>query len=235
VCIPTFNEVGTIGELIRGIEDINRMSKLIVVIDDGSDDGTREIVEKSMVEFGNILLVEREGKRGLGSAILEGFNTALSVSPPPDYIVTMDGDLSHDPGELRGLVGRCGEDVLAVGSRYVSGGCVEGWSLWRVLVSKTANFLARYMGGISVSDATSGFRCYGVGVVKGIMGDLRCQGYDFQLETLMEAYRKGFRVVEHPISFVDRRHGESKLGLGECLRFTSLVVSRSRLLHLLND
>ena len=228
VCIPTYNEAGTIGEVISRIEELEGLRKAIVVVDDGSGDGTSEIVRKLMAEYGNIRLIEREGKMGLGSALVEGFEAALRSTPVPGYIVSMDADLSHDPSEIPGLVWACDSDTLVIGSRYVKGGEVQGWTPWRRAVSWGANLLARYVGGLPVRDCTSGFRCYGSDLVRDIVGSVTREGYDFQVDSLMNAVRKGYKVREHPISFRDRGAGESKLGAEEYLRFLALMFTRLR-------
>jgi dolichol-phosphate mannosyltransferase len=229
VCIPTYNEAGTIGEVISRIEELEGLRKAIVVVDDRSGDGTSEIVGKLMAEHGNIRLIEREGKLGLGSALVEGFEAALRSTPVPRYIVSMDADLSHDPSDIPGLVWACDRDTLVIGSRYVKGGEVRGWTPWRRAVSWGANLLARYLGGLPVRDCTSGFRCYGSDLVRDIIGDVTGEGYDFQIEALVDSLRLGYRVIEHPISFRDRQSGKSKLGAGEYLKFLAMVASSMRM------
>ena len=228
VCIPTYNEAGTIGEVISRIEGLEGLRKEIVVVDDNSGDGTPEIVRRLMGEYGNIHLIEREGKLGLGSALIEGFKEALKIKPVPNFVVSMDGDLSHDPYEIPGLVRSCDNCATIIGSRYVKGGEIQGWTTWRRAVSGGANLLARYLGGLPVRDCTSGFRCYSSDLVKDLIGSVTREGFDFQIDTLMNAVRKGYQVREHPISFRDREAGESKLGLGEYLNFLILVFSRIR-------
>ncbi len=228
VCIPTYNEAGTIGEVISRIERLEGLRKTIVVVDDNSSDGTSEIVRRLMREYGNIRLIERGGKLGLGSALIEGFEEALSLKPVPRYVVSMDGDLSHDPYEIPGLVRSCDRGAMIIGSRYVKGGEVQGWTMWRRAVSGGANLLARYLGRLPVRDCTSGFRCYSSDLVKDLIGSVTREGFDFQIDTLMNAVRMGYQVREHPISFRDREAGESKLGLGEYLNFLILVFSRLR-------
>jgi len=178
-----------------------------------------------MEGYGSIVLVERGEKLGLGSALLEGFRTALGLIPKPEFIVTMDGDLSHDPRELPSLVGSCGVGGVVIGSRYVEGGAVEGWGLHRRVVSRVANFLARRFVGLTVRDCTSGFRCYHSDVVRGVIDDLGCLGYDVQIDVLFETIHKGFAVMEVPIRFSDRRVGKSKLSVFEVWSFLSKVVS----------
>ena len=228
VCIPTYNEAGTIGEVISRIEGLEGLRTVIVVVDDNSGDGTSEIVRRLMGEHGNIHLIEREGKLGLGSALIEGFQEAMKMKTASNFVVSMDGDLSHDPCEIPGLARSCDNCAMSIGSRYVVGGEVQGWTMWRRAVSGGANLLARYLGGLPVRDCTSGFRCYSSDLVKDLIGSVTREGFDFQIDTLMNAVRKGYQVREHPISFRDREAGESKLGLGEYLNFLMLVFSRLR-------
>ena len=228
VCIPTYNEAGTIGEVISRIEGLEGLRKAIVVVDDNSGDGTSEIVRRLMEEYGNIRLIEGGEKLGLGSALIDGFEEALRLKPVPGYVVSMDGDLSHDPYEIPGLVRSCDQGSMIIGSRYVKGGEIQGWTMWRRAVSGGANLLARYLGRLPVRDCTSGFRCYSSDLVKDLIGSVTREGFDFQIDTLMNAVRKGYQVREHPISFRDREAGESKLGLGEYLNFLILVFSRLR-------
>ena len=225
VVIPTYNEVGSIGELVVSLLGLDGLSVRVVVVDDGSDDGTLEVLGELMGRYGEIVLVERGEKLGLGSALLEGFRTALGLIPKPEFIVTMDGDLSHDPRELPSLVGSCGVGGVVIGSRYVEGGAVEGWGLHRRVVSRVANFLARRFVGLTVRDCTSGFRCYHSDVVRGVIDDLGCLGYDVQIDVLFETIHKGFAVMEVPIRFSDRRVGKSKLSVFEVWSFLSKVVS----------
>lgn len=225
VCIPTYNEAGTIGEVISRIEGLEGLRKAIVVVDDNSGDGTSEIVRRLMEEYGNIRLIEREGKLGLGSALIEGFKEALRLKPVPGYVVSMDGDLSHDPSEIPGLVRSCDNCAMTIGSRYVKGGEIQGWTMWRRAVSGGANLLARYLGGLPVRDCTSGFRCYSSQLVWDIIGSVTGEGYDFQIDALVNSLRLGYRVMEYPISFKDRQNGKSKLGAREYLKFLAMVVS----------
>ncbi len=230
IVIPTYNEVGTIGELVVSLQELGEFFRVrIVIVDDGSDDGTLEVLDGLMERYSNIVLVERGEKLGFGSALLEGFRTALSLVPEPEFIVSMDGDLSHDPVELPSLVGSCGEGGLVIGSRYVEGGAIEGWGLHRRVVSWVANFLARRFAGLPVRDCTSGFRCYHADVVRGVVGGWGCSGYDVQIDVLFEAFRRGFRVREVPIRFSDRRSGVSKLSAMEVWNFIARVISMSRL------
>jgi len=221
VIIPTYNEAGTIGELLERLESLG-LELQVVVVDDGSTDGTIEIVEEDSRRYGNITLVERGAKLGLGSALRDGLRKGLELGAK--LLVTMDADLSHDPLELPKLVGEGAPHRIVLGSRYVEGGCIVGWGLYRRLVSWGANFLARLLTGIPSRDSTTGYRCYGAEVVKATLPRVRGVGYEFQVEVLSFAQRMGFEIVEVPITFVDRRMGRSKLGLGEMWRFLRILL-----------
>jgi dolichol-phosphate mannosyltransferase len=228
VVIPTLNESGTIGALIESLEGLGGLYDVgIVVVDDGSTDGTVEIVRESGERYGNLVLVERGRRLGLGTAIRDGLRVALDREPAPDFVVTMDGDLSHDPGELPSLVEACGRGSLVVGSRYVEGGRVRGWGLRRRAMSRGANVFARAFAGVPLRDCTSGFRCYGVDLVGEVLPSLGSVGFEIQVEVLSEAAHRGFKVVEVPITFRERVEGRSKLGLREVLGFARRVFQLS--------
>lgn len=228
VVIPTLNEGITIGKLIFSLIGLSGDLDIhLVIVDDGSNDDTIEIVEEMVRKYGHITLIERSVKLGLGTAIREGFRVALCMDPTPAYIVTMDGDLSHDPKELPSLVMAADisgpDDVLVVGSRYVEKGEIRGWSLYRKFVSGVANFLVKIMMRIPVYDCTSGFRCYSSGLVRDLFPSLESIGFEIQIETLHKAFLKGYKLVEWPIVFRERVGGESKLGWDDVLRFVNIV------------
>ncbi|MCW3991456.1 MAG: glycosyltransferase, partial [Candidatus Bathyarchaeota archaeon] len=170
VVLPTYNEAGTIRELLAALErSMVGLSIRVVVVDDGSKDGTLGILREMMERHGNIILVERGRKLGLGTAIIDGFKTALSLEPEPEFIVTMDADLSHDPGELPSLVEACDGDTVVIGSRYVENGEIHGWGPYRKMVSAVANFFVRAFTDINARDCTSGFRCYSASLVRAVL------------------------------------------------------------------
>ncbi len=211
VIIPTFNEKENIEKIIRKVRSLEGDFH-VLVIDDGSPDGTAQIVKSLMGEFaGSLFIIERSGKQGLGTAYLAGFRWALEHGY--DYITEMDADFSHNPDDLPLLVDACrhGGDV-AVGSRYCNGISVVNWPLQRVLMSYFASKYVRFMLGMKVSDTTAGFVCYRRKVLETIdMGDVRMKGYGFQIEMKFTACRLGFNIVEVPIIFVDRKEGTSKM------------------------
>ena len=229
IVIPTLNESGTIGLLIESLETLRNFYKIrIIIVDDGSIDSTVETVKESRYKFGNLTLIERDRKLGLGDAIRTGLRAALDLEPIPDFIVTMDADLSHDPNELPKLVEACEKDSIVVGSRYVKGGEIHGWGLYRKSVSQGANFIARTLTGVTVKDCSSGFRCYGSDLMSDLLPGLRSTEYDIQIEILSKATLRSFKITEKPITFRDRTAGKSKLGYRDMLKF----VKRSLTLFL---
>jgi dolichol-phosphate mannosyltransferase len=211
VIIPTYNEIENIERMVRSVLALEGNFELLVV-DDGSPDGTAETVKKLQAEFsGRLHLEERKGKLGLGTAYIHGFKWALARDY--DYIFEMDCDFSHDPADLLRLLGACekGADV-AVGSRYTRGGKIRNWPLGRILMSYFASVYVRAVLWLPVTDTTAGFKCYRRKVLASIdLDKVRFMGYAFQIEMKYRAFKKGFRIVEVPIMFTDRVAGESKM------------------------
>lgn len=209
VIIPTFNEAESIAEGVRRTLDACGDRADILVIDDGSSDGTAHIV-RALAEDSNIDLLERPGKMGLGSAYLTGFRWALERGY--GAVVEMDADLSHDPRDIpRLLDGLEGAD-LVIGSRYVRGGDIRNWGRGRTLLSKAGNVYARALIGFSIRDSTSGFRSYRASIIEEIDLDaVRSEGYAFQIEMTRRVLRAGGVVTEIPITFTERAHGRSKM------------------------
>lgn len=216
VIIPTYNEKENIEKIIRAIFGLEK-SFHILVIDDGSPDGTAAIVRSLMSnEFGGQLhLVVRSGKLGLGTAYIAGFKWALERDY--EYIFEMDADFSHDPNDLPRLYAACkdeGYDV-AIGSRYVSGVNVVNWPIGRVLMSYFASKYVRLVTGFNVHDTTAGFKCYKRRVLQTIELDkIRFKGYAFQIEMKYTAYKIGFKIKEVSVIFVNRQEGVSKMSGG---------------------
>ena len=216
VIIPTYNEKENIEKIIRAINALDKQFH-ILVIDDGSPDGTASIVKRLMQnEFdGRLFLLERPGKLGLGTAYILGFKWALQHDY--EYIFEMDADFSHDPADLPRLYSACHDDGydLAIGSRYVSGVNVVNWPMGRVLMSYFASKYVRFVTGFKVHDTTAGFKCYRRQVLQTIELDkIRFRGYAFQIEMKFTAYKIGFRIKEVPVIFVNRREGVSKMSGG---------------------
>jgi dolichol-phosphate mannosyltransferase len=187
----------------------------VLIVDDGSPDGTADIVKKLMEQFHDRLFIqERRGKLGLGTAYIHGFKWALQKGY--DYIFEMDADFSHNPDDLLRLLHACknGADV-AVGSRYVSGGKVKNWPMGRILMSYFASVYARCVLWINTKDTTAGFKCYKRKVLETIdLDNIKFVGYAFQIEMKFTAKKLGFKVVEVPITFIDRKVGTSKMSKG---------------------
>ena len=217
VIIPTYNEMENIGHIIRAVFSLEKCFH-ILVIDDGSPDGTAAIVKDMMTqeEFADrLFILERSGKLGLGTAYITGFKWSLEHGY--DYIFEMDADFSHDPHDLPRLYAAChneGYDV-AVGSRYVSGVNVVNWPIGRVLMSYFASKYVRIVTGFKVHDTTAGFVCYKRRVLETIELDkIRFKGYAFQIEMKYTAYKIGFKIKEVSVIFVNRREGVSKMSGG---------------------
>lgn len=211
VIIPTYNEKENIEKIIRKVFSLEKPFH-VLIIDDGSPDGTAGIVNSLMNEYpGRLHMEQRTGKLGLGTAYIHGFKWALHRDY--EYIFEMDADFSHNPEDLVRLHDACvkGADV-AIGSRYVRGGKVENWPLGRVLMSYFASVYARIVLWINVRDTTAGFKCYRRKVLQTIdLDNIRFVGYAFQIEMKYTAKKLGFKVVEVPITFVDRIEGYSKM------------------------
>lgn len=216
VIIPTYNEKENMEKIVRAVFSLEKCFH-ILVIDDGSPDGTADIVKRLMRdEFADrLFLVERTGKLGLGTAYIAGFKWALERDY--EYIFEMDADFSHNPNDLPRLYAAChdeGADV-SVGSRYITGVNVVNWPMGRVLMSYFASKYVRFVTGISVNDTTAGFVCYRRRVLKTLEFDkIRFKGYAFQIEMKYTAYRIGFKIKEVSVVFVNRKEGTSKMSGG---------------------
>ena len=216
VIIPTYNEKENIEKIIRAVFALEKCFH-ILVIDDGSPDGTAAIVRRMIdEEFADrLFMLERKGKLGLGTAYITGFKWVLERDY--EYVFEMDADFSHDPADLPRLYAAChdeGYDV-AIGSRYVSGVNVVNWPIGRVLMSYFASKYVRFVTGFTVHDTTAGFKCYRRQVLQTIpLDEVRFKGYGFQIEMKYTAYKIGFKIKEVPVIFVNRREGTSKMSGG---------------------
>jgi len=210
VVIPTFNEAENVEAVLHAVREALPDAGILVV-DDGSPDGTADLVEKAAGELGDVHVLRRQGKSGLGSAYRAGFRWGLDAGY--DACIEMDADFSHDPAALPSLVTRLEEgDELVIGSRYVPGGKIPTWSWHRHLLSWGGNRYADIVLGLGVADSTAGFRAYAASVLRRIDLDrVRADGYGFQIEMTYRTRQLGGRISEIPISFVDRVAGESKM------------------------
>jgi dolichol-phosphate mannosyltransferase len=214
VIIPTYNEMENIEAIIRKVFGLNVAFDLLVV-EDNSPDGTANIVKGLQTEFPQrLFIIERNGKLGLGTAYIAGFRWGLQQGY--EYLCEMDADFSHNPDDLPRLIESCREGAdLAIGSRYVSGINVVNWPIKRVLTSYYGSAYVRKVLNIKIRDVTAGFKCYSRRVLEAICFDnIKMKGYGFQIEMKYTALRLGFKIVEVPIIFVDRKLGTTKMGRG---------------------
>jgi dolichol-phosphate mannosyltransferase len=208
LCLPTYNERENLEKMVRALEP---HGVRVLVVDDNSPDGTGEIADRLAAELDFVSVLHRPQKEGLGPAYLAGFRQALADGAA--YVLELDCDFSHDPADVPRLLAACeaGAD-LALGSRYVPGGGTENWGLTRRIVSWGGSFYARVLLGVRIRDLTGGFKCFRRAVLETLDLDaIHSKGYAFQIETTYRVLRKGFRVVEVPIRFVDRTEGHSKM------------------------
>jgi len=211
VVVPTYNERENLRELLAGIRE-HAPGAGVLLVDDGSPDGTAEEAQALGRELGAIEVLQRGRRLGIGSAYREGF--ARGLASGYRRFVSMDADLSHEPRYLPALLAASERAGVVIGSRYLRGVSVVNWSLKRLVLSVAANGYARAVTGLPVRDCTSGFQCFRREVLEAIdVERLRFNGYAFLIELKYKAYRRGFRLSEVPIIFIDRRFGMSKLGL----------------------
>jgi dolichol-phosphate mannosyltransferase len=210
VVLPTYNEADTIGDLVASVRARLPELRRLLVVDDASPDGTGEIADRLAAAHDDVEVLHRDSKRGLGPAYVAGFHVALAGGAAT--VVQMDADFSHDPEHLPALLGALGDADLAVGSRYVEGGRVHDWGVGRRAISRLGSHYARIALGVGVHDLTGGFKAWRRAALEGIDVDrVDSIGYAFQVETTYRAIKAGFRVVEVPIGFRDRRVGASKM------------------------
>lgn len=221
VVMPTYNERENIEAITKAVL-ANGPEWHILVVDDNSPDGTGKIVDELIKSEPRIAVLHRAGKMGLGTAYREGLTRALELGC--DFACTMDSDLSHDPKALPALLKLAQEHGSAHGSRYVRGGAVVDWRLPRKINSGAANILTRAILGSRVRDCTSGFRCYRRDVLEKVeVSTLTARGYAVLEELLYRSRRVGVTPVEHPITFVDRKAGRSKINVGESIRAVGVL------------
>jgi dolichol-phosphate mannosyltransferase len=208
VVIPTYNEVESIGGILDGLKNLDLD---VLVIDDGSPDGTADLVRMHNVE-----VIEREGKQGLGSAYRTGFS--IGIQRGYTYIIEMDADGSHQIQDLQKMMEWIGSCDLLIGSRWVADGGIANWSKFREYLSKSANRYANALLSLGVKDTTSGFRIYTSELLKKMeISTIRSEGYCFQIEMTRRAIARGGSIAEVPITFIERVHGKSKMSFGIAL------------------
>ncbi len=215
VIIPTYNEIENIEKIIRAVFFQNHGFH-ILIIDDGSKDGTANAVKGLQKEFSSTLfLLERSGKLGLGTAYLTGFQWALTNHY--DYVFEMDADFSHSPTDLIRLYQACAEEGfdISIGSRYVKGGNVKNWDKKRIFISQMGSLYTRIITGLPIRDTTAGFVCYTKKVLQTLdLNAIQLSGYGFQIEMKFKTHQAGFKIKEVPITFIDRVEGVSKMSSG---------------------
>lgn len=223
VVLPTYNEAENIDHVLRRIREA-LASATVLVVDDGSPDGTADIAEVLGKELGNIEVLRRHEKSGLGSAYRAGFRWGIDRGY--DACIEMDADLSHEPEALPGLVAPLAEGhEVVIGSRYIPGGSIPDWTWHRRLLSRGGNIYASALLGLGVSDSTAGFRAYATSALERIELDrIRAEGYGFQIEMTYRAKQAGASIVEVPIRFVDRVEGESKMSMFIVVEALGLVT-----------
>ncbi len=225
VIIPTFNEIENLPKLLDKIDALE-LGLDILIVDDGSPDGTGDWVESQLVTRKNLQLLRRQGKQGLGSAYVAGFRHAIAKGY--DFVFEMDADFSHDPAHLPVFLKEIENNDLVVGSRYINGISVVNWPMSRLLLSYFANMYARWITGLPVQDATGGFKCFRVEALKSLdLGKIHAGGYSFQIEVTYKLWKKGFKIREIPIIFIDRTAGVSKMS-GTIIKEALLVLIRLR-------
>jgi dolichol-phosphate mannosyltransferase len=215
VIIPTYNEIENIEKMVRKVFSLEKDFDLLI-IDDGSPDGTAKVVKKLQTEFPNRLFMEeRTGKLGLGTAYIHGFHWCLKRSY--EFIFEMDCDFSHNPEDLIVLYNSAQKNNadLVIGSRYIKGVNVVNWPMGRILMSYYASAYVRIITGMPIRDTTAGFKCYRRKVLESIsIDEIQFKGYAFQIEMKFRTWKKGFKVMEEPIIFTDRQEGTSKMSGG---------------------
>jgi dolichol-phosphate mannosyltransferase len=212
IIIPTYNEIDNIEKMIRTLYGLYPTVSLLI-IEDGSPDGTATVVKDLMKTFQNLFIIERTGKLGLGTAYIAGFKWALEKNF--QYVFEMDCDFSHDPAQVADLLAEALKNDLVIGSRYVDGIRIINWPIQRLLLSYGASIYTRFVTGIPVFDTTGGFKCFKRTTLQALnLDQIISNGYSFQLELNYKVWVKGLKIKEVPIIFYERRNGQSKMGGG---------------------
>jgi len=209
IVIPTYKEKSNIEKLLKDIFDLKIENLHILVVDDNSPDGTGQLVEELKSKYKNLEIIHRPKKMGLGTAYVEGFKYALTNGA--DFIFEMDADFSHQPKSIKDFLSAIKDYDLVLGSRYVEGGRIVNWNIFRRLISRLGNIYAQIILSLPIKDLTGGFKCYRRQVLESInLDDLSSVGYNFQIETTYKVYKLGFKIKEIPIVFTERALGKSK-------------------------
>lgn len=215
VITPVYNECKTLGENIKRIQKaLEHHPHEVIIVDDNSPDGSGELADTLAAKHPNIKVLHRSSKQGLGTAYKQGFNLASG-----DLVISIDSDLSHDPMYLPSMIENACKADLVIGSRFVEGGRILGRSFWRDWLSVLTNQVIRFVTGEVIHDWTSGLRVYRRELWENVMPSVHCNKWDFQFESLFKSLRKGYNVLEVPITFYERADGESKFSLREGLVF----------------
>jgi dolichol-phosphate mannosyltransferase len=222
VIVPTYNEVENLPRLVETLLSLE-LNLGILVVDDNSPDGTGDLADKLAADDSRVMVMHREGKLGLGTAYVQGFQYGMDNSDA-SLLVQMDADFSHNPFKVPELVETARQGAVAVGSRYVPGGGVKNWGLGRRILSRGGSLYARTILGLPINDVTGGFKCWPRSVLEDIdLDSIKSNGYAFQCEMSYRAHKRGHALKEVPIIFVDRRVGQSKMSPGIALEAIWLV------------
>jgi dolichol-phosphate mannosyltransferase len=209
VVTPTYNEAENVERIINAVLSQDASIEILIV-DDNSPDGTAQIVEKIQANNNRVHLLKRAGKMGLGTAYVEGFKYAINNNY--DFVMEIDADFSHDPNEIPNFLKKIQEFDVVLGSRYINGVRILNWPIRRLILSYGASMYTRIITGMPIKDATGGYKCFRIAVLKSInLDNIHSNGYAFQIEMNFKAWKKGFKNFELPITFVDRTHGTSKM------------------------
>lgn len=231
IIIPTYNELDNIQKLIPDLFDLYPANVELLIVDDNSPDGTAEYVEKMMQLESRLHILKRPRKMGLGTAYCAGFKYAIENKY--DFVFEMDADYSHDPREIKNFLKAIEDSDLVIGSRYLTGVNVINWPMHRLILSYTANKYSRVVTGMPIYDCTAGFKCFRREALEAIdFSKITSNGYAFQIEMHFKIWKKGFRVKEIPIIFIDRQQGLSKMSK-KIIWEAMWLVWRLRISHLL--
>lgn len=231
IVTPTYNEAENVERLLNAVLSQDPSIDMLIV-DDNSPDGTAQIVEKLQRDNNRIHLIKRAGKMGLGTAYVAGFKYAIERNF--DYVMEMDADFSHDPNEIPKFLKLIQDFDVVLGSRYINGVRILNWPIRRLILSYTASLYTRIITGMPIKDTTGGYKCFKRNVLESIdLEKIHSNGYAFQIEMNYKAWKKGFKITELPITFVDRTHGTSKMSK-KIVYEAVLLVWKLKLQSLLN-